>query len=406
MDCIGISDAELLKYAIENDMVDISSIKAEINMRNRREYLSMHNYDIWQGNNELWYTYLPDEAKGRILKKRKTKLDIENLIVEHYKSKDEEPILKNVFKMWIDEKLELGEIANGTYDRYENDFKRFFNESELIDMKVRFIGEDELEYFIRKSIVDKKLTQKAYANMRTIIIGIFKYSKKKKFTQISISTFFKDLDLSRRAFTKVVKNEEDEIFSEDERDLIINYINDNPTLVNLGILLAFQTGIRVCELSTLKFSDVLGNTIHIQRMETKYKDRESKVFIHDIKEFPKSEAGDRYIIITNKALDTISRIRKVNSKGEFMMQIGTKRIWTNTFNDIIYGLCQKLNLHKKSMHKIRRAYGTTLIDGDVDEKLVMNQMGHSDIATTKKFYYYSNKSREKNEQQINSAVPF
>ncbi len=58
------------------------------------------------------------------------------------------------------------------------------------------------------------------------------------------------------------------------------------------------------------------------------------------------------------------------------------------------------------MHKIRKTYGTTLLDSDVDEKFVMEQMGHTDIATTKKYYYFSNKSTENKVKQINSAISF
>ena len=48
----------------------------------------------------------------------------------------------------------------------------------------------------------------------------------------------------------------------------------------------------------------------------------------------------------------------------------------------------------------------TLIDSDVDERFVMEQMGHSDVSTTKKYYYFSNKSTENKVKQINSAISF
>ena len=58
------------------------------------------------------------------------------------------------------------------------------------------------------------------------------------------------------------------------------------------------------------------------------------------------------------------------------------------------------------MHKIRKTYGTTLLDSDVDEKFVVEQMGHADITTTKKYYYFSNKSAESKMKQINAAISF
>ena len=80
---ISMSDAELLKFAIENGMIDTALVQERIEMQKREELLGMHNYDIWQGSNGKWYTYLPDEQKGRILKKRTSRKGIEDLVVEY-----------------------------------------------------------------------------------------------------------------------------------------------------------------------------------------------------------------------------------------------------------------------------------------------------------------------------------
>ena len=66
--------------------------------------------------------------------------------------------------------------------------------------------------------------------------------------------------------------------------------------------------------------------------------------------------------------------------------------------------CDAVGISHKSPHKIRKTYGTMLIDGGVDESIIMEQMGHKDIMTTKKYYYFSNKSDEKKYEQIEKAV--
>jgi integrase len=58
------------------------------------------------------------------------------------------------------------------------------------------------------------------------------------------------------------------------------------------------------------------------------------------------------------------------------------------------------------MHKLRKTYGTTLIDNGVDESLIMTQMGHKDISTTRKYYYYANKDSDTNRKQIRNAINF
>ena len=400
-----MTDIKLLQYIIDNDIIDLSSTRKEYEKMKRNDDLSKHKYDIWQGKNGKWYTYIPNEENGRKLVKRTTKEDVENVIIDHYKEKENNPDFKEVFNSWIDNKLNLDEIRKGTYDRYKVDYKKYFENAEINNTKIKSITDIYLEDVIRQTIVEFKLTQKAYANMRTIVIGIFKHAKRLGLTKISISSFFNDLELSKNVFKKNIKVKEDQVYLENEIPIIANYLKDNSTLPNLALLLAFQTGIRAGELSTLKFSDVLKNSIHVQRTEVKYRDVKTNKYVHDIKEFPKSEAGDRYVILTSSALETIKLIKDRNPVSDFMFEINGRRILANTFNDYLRNACKRCNINMKSMHKIRRTYGTTLIDSGVDESLIMEQMGHTDISTTKKFYYYSNKDNDskmkQNEQAIN-----
>lgn len=402
----NFSEIEILNYALSNGMIDVNTIQKQIEMNERKKYLKMHTHKIWQGNDKGYYTYLPDNIKGRKLVRKSTNEKLEDVIIAYYKSVENIPTINKVFQNWSNEKLELEEICKGTYDRYENDFKKYFVGSNLDKKDIRHITEDMLELFIRKEIAEKKLTVKAYSNLRTLIIGIFKYAKRKKLTNISISTFFKDLDLSRKAFARNCKSKESQVFSEDEIPILLEWLRENPSIENYGIILCFQSGIRVGELAGLKFSDINGKVLHVQRQEIKYKDPETKKCTHEIVDYTKTDAGDRHIILTDSALETIRSIRKLNLFGEYMMQKGERRFWTNTFNDRLYKACDKCGLPRRSMHKIRKTYGTTLIDAKVDDSLIMQQMGHSDIATTRKYYYYSNKNSLNNQKQIDKAISF
>ena len=69
----------LLKYATKDGIVDLSHIQNELEMTKRQEILEQHKYEIWQGKDGYYYTYLPDKVKGRVKKKRKNRKDLENL---------------------------------------------------------------------------------------------------------------------------------------------------------------------------------------------------------------------------------------------------------------------------------------------------------------------------------------
>ena len=207
-----LTDKELLNYVLENGIISRDDVQKQIEMNERKKYLKAHNNEIWQGKDKKWYTYLPDEStsSGRKLLKRSTQEPLEDGIVEHYKKLANEPLVKAVFKEWVDQKLEYHEIKKQSYDKYTDNFARFFtNEAyHMADKKIKYITEDDLECFIKTVIAECKLTQKAYSDMRILINGIFKYAKKKGYTNLSITQFMGDLDLSRRAFTKNVKKRE------------------------------------------------------------------------------------------------------------------------------------------------------------------------------------------------------
>ena len=401
-------NVELLRIAIENGMIDTNTIIAQVKMNERKKFIDMHESKIWQGAGGMWYTYLHDEQKGRKLVKRKTKDDIYDEIVKYYKSQKDEPTIRAVFDEWISGKLKYNEIQKQTYDRYITDFNRYFvnNESfkDYADRKIRYICEDDLEEFIKITISCMRLTQKAYSNLRTLINGIFKYAKKKGYTSLSISTFIGDLDLSRRSFRKNIKDKDAEVYQEAEAEKLSEYLREQSgDLKCLGLLLTFETGMRIGELCGLKPDDISGKYIHICRTEVKLRDDDGN-WVTEIKEYPKSEAGDRYIIISDSAKETLGLIMQARTNGEYLFTCGSKRIRSHSFRQKLRVVCKELDIRYRSNHKIRKTYGTMLIDNGVDDSIVAEQMGHTDIATTRRYYYFSNKSEDKKREQINHAV--
>lgn len=394
------TESEYLKTALDCGMIDLATLQATIEMAEKQKYLAMHDQRIWQGAKKYWYTYLYIDGKRKVVKK-KNRSDLDEFLISHYRMMAENPTVKETFYLWLNEKYELQEIKKGTYDKYENDFIRFF--PDFKDRKIKSIDADTLEMFIRQTIGQMELTNKAYANLRTLIIGIFKYAKRKKLTDLSISTFFSDLQLSRKVFKQNPKDKRTEVFSEEETEIIIAHLKDHPSLIHLGMLLCFQTGLRVGELVALKFSDESDRTLHVQRQEIKYKDDDGKTVV-EVVEYTKTEAGNRHIILTDGAKETLKLMRKY-SDAEYIMQ-RDKRIRCSTINHELYRVCKRCGLNPRSMHKIRKTYATTLIDAGVDDSITMEMMGHSDITTTRKFYYFSRGGDDKKLKQISKAICF
>ena len=402
---------EVLQEAVSMGIIpNIDTMLDNIESMKKQELLEQHLYQITKtikDGKEVYSTYLPTEDGNRLYRRRNTLAELEDVIVDHYKELQEKVYISDVFHAWIDEKLQYGEIQKASYDRYQTDYERFFVNRDSLIMKKQFkhITYDDLESYIKSTIHDLQLTRKSYAGLRTLIRGIFKYGKKKKYTSLSITEFFGDLELSNNLFKKKIIDKEKEVFMEDEIPLVINYLRENPSLFNYGILFTFQTGLRVGELSALKPSDKHGRIIKVRRIEDKYRDENGK-WVITIKEHSKTDAGNRDLILPSSACDTFEEIMKLRQDGEFLFEQNGKRIRGNAFNKHLSRICEKLDIPHRTMHKIRKTYGTTLIDNHVDERFITEQMGHADISTTKKLYYFSNKTRKAKEEQIEQAVYF
>lgn len=403
------SKRKRVNTAIQQISIYLSDIRNECDIMNREDYLSKHNHNVWKGTDGKWRTYLDSEnsTRGYVLKVRTTKKALDDLIVNYYKEKELDPFIDKVFEEWINQKLQFGEITKQSYSRYMNDYKRFFpKDCFLCQKKFRQITEIDLEAFIKTTIHNLQLTAKTYSGLRTIILGIFKYGKSRRYTEISITTFFGDLTLSKKSFSKKVIDRESEVFSENEIVKIKSYLQKNPTIRNLGIALAFETGLRVGELSALKKCDIdIGrHVIHIQRTEVTYKDPKTNERVCEVRDVPKTDAGDRYLIIPDSATTILASILQLSRNSEYLFSENGKRIRSNAFNRCLTRICDSLYIKRRSMHKIRKTYGTTLINSHVDESLIAEQMGHKDIATTKKYYYRNNRNDNTRYKQINKAL--
>ena len=423
----NISDAtnhadsrETLQKAYAYGILDLDALEVQIEMQERKKYLEMHSYKISHGKgvDNRWYTQLGGK---RVV--RKNLKDLENLIIAYYKEKEVNPTVDDVFHEWISYKMEYDGLSKQSYDRYMTDYKRFFFNDlfPLAGRKIKHIDECDIEDFIKLNVKKLNLTQKAHSGLRTIINGIFKFAKRKKYTNLSISLVMGDIEMSRNAFKVVKKDRREQVFLESEIHQLIEYVSNNPDIFNLAIHLDFLTGLRVGELSALKYSDLYREVIEvknkdtgevkkeviyklaIQRTEIKIKDRNNKNTF-PVQEKTKTDAGMRDIIITEEAVNIIEAAHSMNPDGEYLFMNNGTRIRGNRFTRRLEVICRKLQINEKSMHKVRKTYGSVLWSNGTDETLVTEQMGHTSISTTKQSYIFNFRDSSTEKSQINEAI--
>lgn len=138
--------------------------------------------------------------------------------------------------------------------------------------KLTFLMLDE---WAHKLVKEKCMTKTCYFNMSLIIRQALLYAVEKKL--ISCSPFA-NVKIETKLFAKAQKKEDStQVFQGKEVDLMIEEAmsdyEEKGSLAALAIVFSFQTGVRLGELVALRFSDIQGNYLHVQRMEVKYQEQ-------------------------------------------------------------------------------------------------------------------------------------
>lgn len=395
---------DVLKYAVENGIIDLSHVRKVVEMSEREELLKLHKNQIWLGEDNFWKTHLTVDGKRKLIKRRDKK-DLENTLVEHYKQEKMNPIIEEVFKEWNDRRLDLKKISISTHERNEQVFRRHYKE--FGSKRIKAVEADEFEDFLEEQIAEHDLTAKAFSNLKSITRGFLKRAKKRKLIDWSPEIMLGDMDISDRDFKKVIKENSQEIFDESDLPKVMEAIEDNLDLKNAGILLMFVTGIRVGELVTLKHSDFDGDTFKIRRTESRIKNMNGSGYLYTVKEYPKTKAGIRTAIIPNDYHFLTMALKHFTPFQEYIFTDPSgKRMTTNSFRRRLERICKQTNIERKSPHKARRTYASILLDNNVDSKMIIDLMGHTNIQCTEAYYHKNRKSIERKSEILGNIPEF
>lgn len=394
---------DILKYLVDDGMIDISRVQEEMEMSKREELLKQHKYAVSQGKDGKWRTYVPDKEKGRRMIKRTTKESLEEALFTYYKIQEENPTIAEVFEEWNDRRLELKKISEATHLRNKSIFKRHYEE--FGKRRIKSVEVQDIEEFLEEQIPEHDLTAKAFSNLKTVTRGLLKRAKKRKLIDFNVEEIFQELDTSESDFKKTIKEDYEEVFDESEMSVIMQYLRENLDTMNISIMLMFVTGVRIGEVATLKHQDFDGNTFKVRRTETRYRGKNGK-YICEVKECPKTQAGVRTVIIPDDYSWLSRLIQRQNPFGEYIFVKDGERISTQSIRMRLKRICKKLNIYHKSPHKIRKTYGSILLDNHIDNKLIIGQMGHADIICTEKYYHRNRRDIDKKREIISSIPEF
>lgn len=413
-----LSQQEILQYAIQHGIIDTAYVQEQIKMQKRTELLEKHPYKMWEGTDGKWYTYLPDEEKGRVLKKRRTRKEIEDIVVHYWGMEEKEEItLKRLFPVWLRYK-EKHTDASSYIKRITTDWQTFYEwNTDFIQKPIAQFNKAELDEWAHSMIKEFNLTKKAYYNMSLILRQCLLYAVDKGDIKENV---FAGVKINTKLFRRVKKKEsETQVFQTDEvpaivEDMLRRFKNNPKDTSPLAVLLDFEIGVRTGELVAIRTTDITGRYLHIQRQEIrKYEhvdEYKMKLVGFEVVEYTKSEDGDREIYLTDTAIRIINLIKAINEENGyrnkdnylFVREIG--KINAYSVQARILRGCEQIGIQTKTMHKVRKTYISSLIDSGLNINEVRKLAGHADERTTYANYCFNRQAGERTEKQIEQAL--
>lgn len=402
---------KLLNNLDQHVKMQIEELIAEDMRKKDERYIQNHPYAITQNKRDGRWVTSVYESSGKRKTIASSSLDqLNKKIIEHYKKleKEQSVTFPIICKEWLDKKLRHKEITFTSHTKYMTDYRRYFlRDHEFNRLPVSDITDSDLRWFIKDTITDLGLTKKVYKQMQILLKGALLYAKEEGYTEFSAGTFFFDLVLSDRLFARKAKPDDaTQVFNDTEVQMIVNHLWEEQDPRGLGLILMFQTGMRVGELAALRRENIQDGKIKISATEETYVDPETGKKVCEVVDHAKTDAGERTIILPEGAERTLRAIRALNPFGDFVFMDKQGRIRAKRFNYWLHRTCKKLGIPERSTHKIRKTYASILLSNRVDERLVTLQMGHTDILTTKGIYYYNRKDADESRRVISSVINF
>ena len=291
---------------------------------------------------------------------------------------------------WLIEKKEY--IKESTYANYSNNI---FNHiiPKLGNIYIQDLNHKIIQNFLLDLFKNGRKDGLGGLSEKTIkdITIIIKGSLRKAINEEKIRHF--ELTFN---YPKDNKDSKIYILSKHEQNKLTNYVLENLTNRNIGLLISLYSGLRIGELCALQWNDIdfkkniLSVNKTIQRVYIKDKDNNvSKVIITT----PKTKNANREIPINKEFLELL---KKLKTKGDdYIITGSSKYLEPRTYRKYFNKVLKQVKIKQFNFHSLRHTFATNCISLGVDYKTVSELLGHANVNITLNLYVHPRLSQKK-----------
>ena len=291
---------------------------------------------------------------------------------------------------WLIDKKEY--IKESTYANYSNNI---FNHiiPKLGNIYIQDLNHKTIQDFLLNLFKSGRKDGSGGLSEKTIkdITIIIKGSLRKAINEEKIRHF--ELTFN---YPKDNKDSKIYILSKHEQNKLTNYVLENLTNRNIGLLISLYSGLRIGELCALQWNDIdfkkniLSVNKTIQRVYIKDKDNNiSKVIITT----PKTKNANREIPINKEFLELL---KKLKTKGnDYIITGSSKYLEPRTYRKYFNKVLKQVKIKQFNFHSLRHTFATNCISLGVDYKTVSELLGHANVNITLNLYVHPRLSQKK-----------
>ena len=359
------------------------------NIRKRSDGRWEARYQVTNENGEKLYksvyaeTYL--EAKRKRLKVLQG-----TTISKSYS----EPALHQLANEWLSNVKYS--IKESSYTRYHRNIYRYilpyFKNSNLQSIDIQSINDFKKDLSNGCEIVTKPLSAKTISDILSVLKLFLMFCEKENYICP---------DFSRTVAIKQEKNDH-KVLNANTRENIELLLWNGHSELELGILLALYTGLRIGELCALKWNDInldegtISVTKTLERIADLNPNTNTKTKI--IIDSAKTNSSQRLIPIPRAMLDHLKKFQRADNYYVLTSSI------TPTEPHCFYGKYKKLmkvnGIDDINFHALRHTFATQCVELGFDTKTLSVILGHANVTTTLKCYVHPSMKSKRSQMDM------
>lgn len=205
-------------------------------------------------------------------------------------------------------------------------------------------------------------------------------------------------------------NDGDNVLNASDYKKLTKHVTKNLNFLNLGILLALTTGMRIGEICALQWQDfnTSCSVVNVYKtLERIYVVEGKKKYSQVIVDVAKTPNSIRQIPLPRKMKDIITPLAQNANPEHYVLANSARPIEPRSFRNHFNRLVSKLRIKNITFHGLRHSFATRCIESKCDYKTLSAILGHSSVSITMNVYVHPGNAQKKKciEDMLGRIVP-